>query len=297
MLVTHDIGRSVSVAAAAGRPPAATLVYAGAPKSYFHPVTTPAGHPMTLIEPFDHTWHRGLWFTFKFVDGDNFWEEREPFGWQDLNLTPEITHPSPDVAVITMHLDWWMPGAEVPALCERRTWAVRPADDATTIDLDTEIVPTRDVTLDRTPYTTWGGYGGLAFRATPLWHPTRRSLGEMETDGPLLGETGPWCGVSGPLDGGIGLEAGLAILDHPANPRHPTPWYTGSGAGNFLNPSPLFHGPLSLAEGEPLRLRYRVHVHDGAWDADELRRRAAAYVADTGAQQSLTAPVTREARR
>ncbi len=273
MLVEHDTGRTIAISRGRDVPPAVTIDYHSAPKSFLHPVTTPTGVPMTLIEPWDHTWHRGLWFTIKYVDGDNFWEEREPYGRQVLNLTPPVTHPADDAAAVTMHLDWWMDGAEMPVICERRTWTVRPGADATVIDFETELVPTRDVTLDRTEYTTWGGYGGIAFRGSPSWHPDRRLYGDTVTDGRLLGETGPWAAMDGPVDGGIGRTAGIAIFDHPDNPNHPTPWYTGSGAGNFLNAAFLFHGPMSLAKGATLRLRYRLLIHDGRWEADEIASR------------------------
>ncbi|HEV2528241.1 MAG TPA: PmoA family protein [Thermomicrobiales bacterium] len=280
MLVEHDIGRTIAISRERGLPPAVTLDYHSAPKSFMHPVMTPRGVPMTLIEPFDHTWHRGLWFTVKFVDGDNFWEEREPFGRQVLNLTPTIGHPAGDAVSVTMHIDWWMDGAQIPVLCERRTWTIRPGEDATVIDLDTDIIPTRDVTLDRTEYTTWGGYGGIAFRGSPSWHPDRRLLGDTVTEGRLLGEPGPWAAMDGPVDGGIDRTAGIALFDHPNNANHPTPWYTGSGAGNFLNAAFLFHGPMTLAKGDTLRLRYRLLVHDERWEADSIARRYDAWLVD-----------------
>ena len=279
MFVTHDLGRSISVAAWAGEPSVATLDYASAHKPFLHPVTTPSGANMTLIEPFDHLWHRGLWFTFKFVNGDNFWEEREPFGRQRVTTIPRVTHPDAGTTAIDLDLDWTMDGATEPIIAEQRRFTVAVTDEATQIDVATTLRPAVAVTLDRTPYTTWGGYGGLAFRGTPLWHPTQRTVGERVTDGFLTGETAPWCDASGPIDGGFDRSAGVAILDHPANPRHPTPWYTGSGAGNFLNAAPLFHEPMTLAAGETLALRYRVLVHDGLWGIEDVQRQFERYAA------------------
>ena len=70
----------------------------------------------------------------------------------------------------------------------------------------------------------------------------------------------------------------MALLDHPANPRFPCPWYGSTrantygdeGWSNFLNAALLFHEPLSVPAGEPLHVRHRVIVHDGAWDATEV---------------------------
>src|SRR5690606_19480251 len=44
-------------------------------KPYFHPLRTPAGHDLTLERPADHPWHRGLWFSWKTINGINYWEE------------------------------------------------------------------------------------------------------------------------------------------------------------------------------------------------------------------------------
>ena len=49
-------------------------------RPYVHPLRTPAGHVLTRNAPADHPWHHGLWFTIKYVDGDNFWEEMDTYG-------------------------------------------------------------------------------------------------------------------------------------------------------------------------------------------------------------------------
>ena len=294
MFVDQSPGPSISILADSRSVPIARLDYASAPKPFLHPVTTPGGVVMTLIEPEDHLWHRGLWFTFKFVDGDNFWEERDAFGSQRVASVPRVSHPDPITTAIDLDLDWVASGATGPILSEQRRFTIRVVDDATRIDLETTLRATTDVTLDRTPYTTWGGYGGVAFRATAHWQPSQRTIGDRVTDRFLLGETAPWCDVSGPItalalagrspgeepgDATIDLSAGVAILDHPGNPRHPTPWYTGSGAGNFLNAALLFHEPMTISASEGLSLRYRVLVHDGMWGVEDVRRQFERYVA------------------
>ena len=44
-------------------------------KPYFHPLATPGGTLLTDLRPTDHPWHRGLWFSWKFINGLNYWEE------------------------------------------------------------------------------------------------------------------------------------------------------------------------------------------------------------------------------
>src|SRR5262249_34917256 len=45
-----------------------------------HPLEAPSGAVLTCDAPADHPWHHGLWFTIKFVNEENFWEEMPPYG-------------------------------------------------------------------------------------------------------------------------------------------------------------------------------------------------------------------------
>ena len=58
---------------------------------WFHPLATPSGVEITRNRPWDHPWHRGLWFSWKYVNGVNFWNEDprtgEPAGRVDLEFT------------------------------------------------------------------------------------------------------------------------------------------------------------------------------------------------------------------
>ena len=44
------------------------------PKPHFHPVALPDGRVLTWDRPPDHVWHHGLWFSWKFINGLNYWE-------------------------------------------------------------------------------------------------------------------------------------------------------------------------------------------------------------------------------
>ena len=147
------------------------------------------------------------------------------------------------------------------------------SDDAYAIDFATTLTAQADLLLDRTPFSTWGGYGGLTFRGTRNWLKTRH----LFPDGTITERPAPvvaaWSDISGKLDGGPDLAGGCAMFDHPANPRHPVNWYGGSGANtnNYLNAAFLFHEPMPLPANQSLSLRYRVILHDGEWDAPRLQ--------------------------
>jgi hypothetical protein len=231
-------------------------------KPHVHPLATPSGRVLTTVEPEDHPWHRALWFTIKYVNGENFWEEYDAYG--------VLRHRDPET------LTWIRPDKESVAVTEtRRLTHVELGDGAYAIDWESSLDFTTDSLVDRTEFTTWGGYGGLSFRGRPDWTDTRLLADDGTEHERLIGVPGRWVDLSGTVEGG---EAGVAFLDHPDNPRHPVPWYASTraatygdqGWSNFCNAAFLFHEPLSVTAAEPLRFRYRVAVHDGVWDTDRV---------------------------
>jgi hypothetical protein len=246
-------------------------------RPYVHPLRTPAGHVLTRNAPDDHPWHHGLWFTIKFVNEENFWEEYDAYGVLRHDGEPDVTEDGDEVR-IAGSLTWTRPDRETTALTERRTWTYRPlAPDAYALDLETTLTAPTDVTYDRTPFTTWGGYGGLALRGAGDWHDTRLLLDDGVERERALGERSAWCALDG-LVGGDDAPAGIAVLSTPDSPRHPVPWYASTraatygddGWSNFLNAAFLWDEPLRVPAGEPLYFAYRVIVHDGTWDGDRV---------------------------
>jgi hypothetical protein len=279
-------------------------------------LTTPAGAVLSVEAPADHPWHHALWFTIKFVNDENFWEEYGDFG------TLRTTAVESDGDTTTARLDWIAPDGASVRLHETRTLTVASIDaDTYAIDWSEHLEVGAPTTLDRTPFTTWGGYGGLTLRGAPDWTDTVITLDDGVARERTLGERSRWLAVEGTArardggangraemtepersggeprrseppssgsDGGASgaaeMTAGVTILDHPSNPRAPTPWYAsnradtyGEGWANFVNAALLWDESLTVEPGAPLRLRYRVLVHDGVWTPDRIEREYAAW--------------------
>jgi methane monooxygenase PmoA-like len=249
-------------------------------RPFIHPLRTRAGHVLTCDAPDDHPWHHGLWFAVKYIDGDNFWEEMAPYGVLRHDGPPDVETGSDGRVTLRGALRWTRPDRETVAIHERRSLTHVPIDAASyAIDVSTVLVPTADAVLDRTPFTTWGGYGGLTLRGPGDWHDTRLLLGDGRDVQRVVGEPAPWCALTGIVGAGNAETiAGLAMFDAPSNVRHPVPWYGSTradtygddGWSNFFNAAFLFHAPMSLAAGEELRIDHRVVVHDGDWDHDTI---------------------------
>ena len=277
MILTHDIGTSIELVDPALGLARWRYVYAGKPKPYVHPLRTPAGHCLTNFEPNDHLWHRGLWYTFKFINGENFWEEHEPYGTQRTRSFSVIIHEPGGQLDFRTALDWLRPSGEAVFHEERELGYEALGDEAYALDFATTLTAAADLTLDRTPFTTWGGYGGLILRGNRNWVETRLLFPDGSTSDRPTGIRAVWCDLSGTFDGGLEQTGGVAIFDHPANPRHPTPWYGTTGSGHYVNAAFLFHEPLQVDAGETLHFRYRVLVHDGIWDVPRLQAAYDAY--------------------
>lgn len=237
-----------------------------------HPLKTPSGITLTRDAPEDHPWHHALWFTIKFVNEENFWEEVDAYG--------VLRH----VDATTVH--WIRPDRETVVIVDERTLAhVELGSDAYAIDWSITLTPQVEVMLDRTEFTTWGGYGGLALRGRNDWTDTRLLLSDGTEHARVLGVPGDWLDLSGTIEG---TEAGVLLLHHPDNVRHPVPWYASTkaatygdeGWSNFANAAFLWDEALRWPALEPLPLRFRVVVHDGLWDqarcAEEWDRYAGA---------------------
>lgn len=272
MRLIHDLGSFIELRDPTADRPVWRYVYGGKPKPFFHPLCTPSGIELTLFEPHDHVWHRGLWFAIKYINGENFWEEREPWGTQVTILPPDVRHESDEAIVVESRQLWQRPNGAGAVFDESRTFTYRAlSDDAYAIDFDTTLTPLADLLLDRTVFTTWGGYGGLTFRGTRNWQKSRLLFADNTTSDRPTPKTGSaWCDLSGVLDGGLALSGGVAMFDHPSNVRHPTPWYGGTGPGHYFNAAFLFNDPLNVPAGEPLQFRYRVIVHNDIWEDARL---------------------------
>jgi hypothetical protein len=253
-------------------------------RPFVHPLRTPAGHVLTVDAPDDHPWHHGLWFTIKFVGGDNYWEEMAPYGvLRHRDDPPVVAALDGETAQLAGWVDWIAPDRETVVIRERRSITDRTlGPDAYALDIEVELHAAHDVVLDRTPFNgDWGGYGGLTLRGRPELVDTSLTLPDRSGVDRLLGEPAPWLAI----DGRVGDdEVGVLLIDAPTNPVHPVPWYAstraatyGAGWSNFVNAAFLWDGPMTLAAGQPLRIEHRVCVHDGRWDPDRCTSEWAAY--------------------
>jgi len=104
------------------------------------------------------------------------------------------------------------------------------------------------------------------------------------------GKRADWCDYYGPVvtegkDPGI---LGLAIFDHPSNPRHPTTWHVRDYGLFAANPfglhefekAPAEAGNLTIPAGQSVTFRYRFYYHRGDEKEGRVAEHYHAYVAE-----------------
>lgn len=253
---------------------------------------------LTTHAPWDHRWHHGLWWAWKFVDDVLYWEDHEGYGagrGRGLGRSSVVDHAvTADDGAVTVResLDWRPDATGVTALTERRVLTVHvppgvPAG-AWAVDWDlTWRAPRRTVlaAVARTQHA-WGGYGGLFYRASRAMAADEVILAAGTAPGAsprpgveqVHGQHVRWLAYGGNVDGAGDDEparparGGVAILAHPDDePDGLTAFVTSATAGmGFVGAAPLFDGDVVLEPDEPLRLRYRTLVLGALPEATEL---------------------------
>ena len=64
--------------------------------------------------------------------------------------------------------------------------------------------------------------------------------------------------------------AGITLMDHPANPNHPSVFHVRNDG--WMGASLTFDTPRALKPGAPLILRYGLYVHGGMPSTNAIQR-------------------------
>jgi hypothetical protein len=270
--------------------------YQGVSRPFLYPLLGPAGLRMTRNWPMteaegedrDHPHHKSLWYAHGAVNGHDFWSESQNAGK-------------------TVHLEFLelSSGRESGVI---RTKNQLVAKDGTVVGTDERTLRVYNRTDHRLfdfEITVHASHGELTFgdtkegtmavrlAETMRFKPNKANAGkpnghivtsEGVRDAETWGKRAAWVDYHGPVDGRI---AGMAIFDHPQNPRHPTWWHVRDYGLFAANPfgihdfekQPAGTGDLRVPAGESVTFRYRFYVHLGNEQEAEVARHYEEYAA------------------
>jgi hypothetical protein len=277
-----------------GRPFTAFHYHSKWDKPFLHPLRTKSGvvvsrgYPVSPLpgDSEDHVWHRGIWFGHGDINGEDFWREqgREKTSWLVLHGAPDVSSGGArGGATLTVLLNMQSARSGIIGSI-REAFTFRTAEEGLLIDTVIEVLADRGVAL-KFGDTDDGGFG---MRLREEFRQDRgarltNSEGFVGTEN-IWGKSAKWVHYSAKVDG---KAAGVAVLDHPSNLRHPTTWHA-RGYGLFAaNPFGLRSftrdktrdGSFTIPEGGKQAFRYRVVVMDEETPAAKLDGMFADYAA------------------
>lgn len=248
-----------------GRPVTAYHHRTAEPKPYLFPLIGPAGRGLTRLghphDPGDtHSHHHGLWVGHHSVGGVSFWDERT--GGRLIHRQFERLEDGPVAAFFRARIAWEAPGGRA-LLTERREVSVYAAgahDAPRLVDfrLRFESATGAAVPIGQTPFGFLGVRVAKSMGVFDGGGVIRNSEGGINEPG-VFWKPARWCDYSGPVT--ADAWNGIACLDHPGNPHHPTPWHVRPDG--WMGAAFGTHRAAEIAPGSPLELRYRLLLHSG----------------------------------
>lgn len=275
-------------------------------RPYLYPIIGPTGGAMTRHWPLendlpgeaqDHPHHKGLWYGHRNVNGVEFWgdilQPSETGGQMIHDGFLEITCGKQQGSLRAKNK--WVVDKTGEVVCtDERTLRFIKDPSGPMIDFDITIkAGAKDVVFGDDKD------GVMSIRVpesmrVELPRPkgakvTPKGDGHIVTsegkqDGAAWGTRANWCDYYGPDEG---KTAGVAIFDHPSNPRHPTWWHVRTYGLFSANPfgQAMFEklpeknaGDFTIPAGQSTTFRYRFYFHPGDTDAAKVAAHYAAYV-------------------
>ncbi|MGB7342948.1 MAG: PmoA family protein [Pirellulaceae bacterium] len=262
--------------------PFTNYVHKGHAKPIFFPVIGPHEIPMTRSYPMvkdvdneasDHPHHKSLWYTHDDVNGVKFWIEYDK---DEQPVYGKIVPAKTEIIGDAIHTDnqWRTPDGKV-VCSDRRVIRFGADDHSRFIDMTITLRATDgDVVFGDTKEGTMGirTNPSLRLKADPKrgnHTAAGQSINSEGVEGKAMwGKRAKWVDYWAPINEHI---VGIAIMDHPSNPRHPTWWHARDYGLIAANPfgvhdfegKPVGTGDLTIKDSESVSFRYRFVFHEG----------------------------------
>lgn len=246
------------------------VVKEGIARPYCWPVFGPGGAYMTNLGPSDHIHHKSMYVAQGDVNGHDNWSEMEKHA-STVNRNLVVLAEGPVFGEILSISDWVTAKGELLLQEITKVRVYNLPDTARLMDWDiTWYAAYQGVFLGDTKEA-----GTLAVRVAESMEvdnggTIRNSYGGIN-DAECWGKRAQWVDYYGPVSTGI---AGITLMDHPENLRHPTYWHVRDyglftanqwGVHDFTGDHSQ-RGDLALEAGDALNFLFRAYIHAGDTD-------------------------------
>ncbi len=263
------------------------LLGTGQAKPVLYPIIGPGGINMVRNWPLaeaapgeakDHPHHTSLWYTHGDVNGIDFWAQGAGKGTivatGPITATAVANDDTGHATTRSKH-EWRGPDGKVILTDEQvLTYHLLP-NDQRAIDYRVTLIASHgDLVFGDTKEGSMGIRTHPALRLKGPVAKGKAINSEGIKDGALWGKRAKWVDYWAPIDG---KTVGVAIFDHPTNPRHPTHWHARDYGLVAANPFGINDfekkgkgaGNLNIKSGEKVTFTYRFLFHTG--DVDQAK--------------------------
>ncbi len=272
----------------------------GVSRPFLYPLLTSGDRHMTRRWPMeeapgeerDHPHHRSFWYAHGDANGVDLWSEAREAG-KTVHQAFVRQESGDRAGVIASRNEWRDKDGRVLATDERTHRFLAPDGDVRIIDFEITIHASHgDLVLGDTKE---GSFALRVAESMRVKQPRNHAPGtgvlvnsRGDRQGDAWGKRAEWADYSGPVGDAI---FGVAIFDHPGNPRFPTWWHARDYGLFAANPFGIHDfekrgkgaGDFRIASGGSATFRYRVVFHPGDATEGRIAERYAAYVAGAGA--------------
>ena len=266
-----------------GKDPFFTYNYKNAAKPYLYPVYGPDSQLMVRNFPMkdlkdeehDHPHQKAFWFTHGAVNGMDYWTEGEQKG-RIVHQNFSKIKCSGNTGIIASHNYWIKPDRKTVQLKDERAIRFFGTEQKRYLDLYVRLTAiAADAVLGDTKEGTFGIRLAETMRVKGGLNKGHIINADGLKDNETWGKRSFWVDYYGPVNDQI---MGLAIFDHPQNPRYPTWWHVRDYGLFAANPfgihdfepktatgekTPIDAGKLVLKQDESIVFQYRVILHKG----------------------------------
>jgi hypothetical protein len=249
-------------------------------------------------ESTDHQHQRSVWFAHSRVNGYDYWNNE--FSYTGTKLG-HIFITKIDKAVggaksgeIDSTANWQQPDGKI-VLVENRKMIFYAGGPNRVVDFDFTLTAQDTVTFEDEKDGVFGirlaseleeenAPGTKTQPKEPLRTGIMTCADGKQKEAQCWGKRADWMDVSGTV---AGEKVGIAVMDNPDNPGHPTYWHArgyGLFAVNIFGRSAFTNkqepdGSVTLKPGEKLHFRYRIVVHPGTLEDAKIANLYKAYSA------------------
>ena len=235
-------------------------------RPFLYPIIGPSGKSLTRMghprDPVGHSHHNSVWIAHNDVDGISFWADTG----KGRIVQKKVRYEDTDEEALIQAENAWNDDAGKTLLTETRTLRFRPqAKGEWLLVIDLKFTADKPVTLGKT------SFGPVALRMA-------KTIGVHDGGGTMRNSAGgineqaifwkpaKWVDYSGPMPGGV-IE-GITLMDHPANPGHPSPYHVRDDG--WMGATTTFAEPRTIDKDKPLALRYGLWIHSGLPPAEAI---------------------------